>query len=136
MATLPTSSTGISENVQFEDQPTLTFYVDPISKKIKGTAQNFDVMQQAIEIMLSVERYKWQIYTSNFGMEFDGLIGEDPGYVASELQRRISDALSIDNRIIGIEDFEYTVDDGVLTATLTVRTVYGNVDQQVEVVMQ
>ena len=136
MATLPTSSTGISENVQFEAQPTLTFYVDPISKKIKGTAQNFDVMQQAIEIMLSVERYKWQIYTSNFGMEFDGLIGEDPGYVASELQRRISDALSIDNRIIGIEDFEYTVDDGVLTATLTVRTVYGNVDQQVEVVMQ
>lgn len=136
MATLPTSTTGISENVQFEDQPTLTFYVDPISKKIKGTAQNFDVMQQAIEIMLSVERYKWQIYTSNFGMEFDGLIGEDPGYVASELQRRISDALSIDNRIIGIEDFEYTVDDGVLTATLTVRTVYGNIDQQVEVVMQ
>ena len=62
-----------------------------------------------------------------------GLIGQDPGYVASELQRRITAALTMDDRVRGISDFTYSVKREVLTATLTVSTVYGDVQTSVEV---
>ena len=59
-------------------------------------------------------------------------LSQDPGYVASELRRRILDAFSVDHRITGIQDFHYTVEDDRLTATMTVTTVYGNTPQTVE----
>lgn len=66
-------------------------------------------------------------------MQWRGLIGEDPGFVGAELQRRIRDALMMDDRVTGIRDFQYTVEDDVLTASLTVTTVYGDVQTTTEV---
>ena len=86
-----------------------------------------------MEIILNVERFRWQIYRPYSGMQWNGLIGQDPGYVAAELQRRIQDALRMDDRVQGISDFSYTVSGNVLTASLTVNTVYGEVESSVEV---
>ena len=86
--------------------------------------------------MLSVERFFWQIFTPAFGFETSGLIGQDSGYVASELQRRIEDALSVDDRVLGVESVSYTVSEEVLTANVIVSTVYGNTQAQVEVNLQ
>ena len=52
----------------------------------------------------------WQIYGPDFGMQWQGLIGKDPGYVASELQRRVLDAFSVDSRINGISEFSHSVE--------------------------
>ena len=88
-----------------------------------------------VEIILNVERFRWQIYRPYSGMQWNGLIGQDPGYVAAELQRRIQDALRMDDRVQGISDFSYTVSGDVLTASLTVNTVYGEVESGVEVTL-
>ena len=56
------------------------------------------------------ERFRWQIYSPYSGMQWDGLIGQDPGYVASELQRRITEALKMDDRVRGIPSFTYAVE--------------------------
>lgn len=133
MATLPTGGTAISQGVTFEEQPSLTWYVDPVSRQIKGTTDGLKAVAQAVEIILNVERFYWQIYTPNFGMQWRGLIGEDPGYVAAELQRRILDAFSVDKRITGIQDFKYSVEGDTMTVSMTVTTVYGNTAQTVEV---
>lgn len=90
-------------------------------------------MRQAVEIILNIERFYWQIYSPYFGMQWDGLIGQSPGYVASEIQRRLKDAFSTDDRILGISDFTYTSDDESLSASFTVNTVYGSVDQTLEI---
>ena len=62
-----------------------------------------------------------------------GLIGKDPGYVASELQRRVLDAFSVDSRINGISEFSHSVEGDTMTVSMTVDTVYGPTAQTVEV---
>ena len=92
-------------------------------------------VRQAVEIILNVERFRLQIYRPYSGMEWDGLIGQDPGYVGAELQRRVIDALTVDDRVTGISNYEYTVDGNSLHATFTVNTVYGSFDESQEVTL-
>ena len=118
---------------RFEQQPGLTWNIDRDTMRIRGTADGLQAVRQAVEIVLNVERFRWQIYRPWSGMQWNGLIGRDPGYVASELQRRIREALMMDDRVMGISGFSYTVAGNVLTASLTVRTVYGDTQTSVEV---
>lgn len=130
MAVLPT---GNLPDVTFQQQPDLTWGIDKTTNRIRGTVTGWEAVRQAVEIILNVERFRWQIYRPYSGMQWNGLIGQDPGYVAAELQRRIQDALRMDDRVQGISDFSYTVSGNVLTASLTVNTVYGEVESSVEV---
>lgn len=133
--TLPSGTINISQGIPVQSQPTLTWLVDPDGTSIAGTAEGAAVMQQAIEIILNVQRFRWQIYTANFGMDYRGLIGSSPGVAASNLLRRLQEAFSVDDRIMGIKNFTYTVDGDVMTASFTVQTVYGNINETAEVVL-
>ena len=130
---LPQNTIDITNGVTFVQQPSLTWYINKSSNQIQGEVDGLEAVKQAVEIILNVDRFWWQIYSPNSGMEWDGLIGLDPGYVASELQRRILDALSVDDRVRGISDFSYSVSGNVLNATFTVDTVYGETQTTVEV---
>lgn len=135
MAVLPESNIDLSSGVVFEDQPSLTWYVDPTSKQISGKADGLNAVRQAVEIILCVERFRWQIYGPYFGMQWNGLIGNDAGYVSAELQRRILDAFSTDNRILGLEQFSYSVSGNTLVVSMLVTTVFGSFQQTVEVML-
>lgn len=133
MATLPESNVNLTNGVIFQLSPTKTFYIDPYTHRVSGMCDGYTAVKQTIEIILNIERFRWQIYSPYFGMQWVGLIGLSPGFVASDLQRRIIDAFSVDERITGIEDFSYTVDGDIMTAKLTVNTVYGDVQETMEV---
>ncbi len=132
MPTLPQGG-SLPPIVSVESMPSLTWYINKDTNRIQGTVDNYDAVVQAVQVILNVERFRWQIYSPYSGMQWRGLIGEDPGYVAAELQRRIRDALMMDDRITGIKDFKYSIADDVLTASLTVTTVYGDVQTTTEV---
>ena len=133
MPTLPTASLDLSAGASFVSQPSRTWYINKETNRIQGECDGWQSVRQAVEIILNVERFRWQIYSPYSGMQWDGLIGQDPGYVASELQRRITDALLMDDRVRGISDFSYTVEGNTLRASLTVNTVYGDTQTSVEV---
>lgn len=133
MAVLPQSSVNLTNGVEFVQQPSKTWYIDKTSNRISGTVDGLAAVTQAVDIILNVERFRWQIYKPYSGMQWDGLLGQDPGYVASELQRRITAALTMDDRIRGISDFSYTASGNVLSASFTVNTVYGDTQTTVEV---
>ncbi len=133
MPTLPTSSIDISAGVTFQQQPSRTWYINKETNRIQGECDGWQSVRQAVEIILHVERFRWQIYRPYSGMQWDGLIGQDPGYVASELQRRITAALAMDDRVRGISNFKYTVTGDQLSASLTVNTVFGEYETSVEV---
>jgi hypothetical protein len=132
MPTLPQGG-SLPPIVSVESMPSLTWYINKDTNRIQGTVDNYDAVVQAVQVILNVERFRWQIYSPYSGMQWRGLIGEDPGYVAAELQRRIRDALMMDDRVTGIKDFKYSIADDVLTASLTVTTVYGDVQTTTEV---
>lgn len=133
MAVLPVSSANISGGVTFENQPSLSWLINKETNRIEGTVGGLQAVRQAAEIILNVERYRWQIYRPYSGMEWAGLIGQDSGYVGAELQRRLVDALTVDDRITGISDYKYTVDGQKLRATFRVDTVYGSYEAEQEV---
>ena len=133
MPTLPTASLDLSAGVSFVSQPSRTWYINKETGRIQGECDGWQSVRQAVEIILNVERFRWQIYSPYSGMQWNGLIGQDPGYVASELQRRIREALMMDDRVRGISNFSYTVEGDVLRASLTVNTVYGDTQTSVEV---
>lgn len=133
MATLPVDGLDVSQGVIWAQEPDLTFGVDPKTHRITGLIDGFLAVKQTVEIIFSVERFFWQIYSPNFGMQWQGLLGENPAYVAMDLQRRAKDAISADSRLLGIRDFAYLVEGDVLTASFTVQTVHGDVPQQVAV---
>lgn len=136
MATLPQFDIDLSKGVVFRDQPSLTWIADPVTHRLRGRGDNYEAVRQAVEVIVNVERFHWQIYSPNFGTDFTGLLGNEPGFVASELQRRLSDAFLPDSRILGISDFAYEFENGVLTAAVTVNTVFGSVKASVEVSLE
>lgn len=136
MAVLPQAgAVDLSNGVTFIQQPSLTWYINKETNRIQGETDNLQAVQQAVEVILNVERFRWQIYSPNSGMQWDGLLGQNPGYVASEVQRRIKDALSVDERVLGISNFEYTMNGDAMTCSLTVNTVYGQAKTTVEVML-
>lgn len=130
---LPRSDIDLRGGVIFQDQPTLTWIADPVTRRIRGRGDGWEAIRQAVEIIVSVERFKWQIYTPNFGTDYDGLLGTEPGYAASELQRRLEDAFLPDSRILGMKDFTWSFSGVSLSASFTVRTVFGDVESGLEV---
>lgn len=130
---LPASDIDFSQGVVFQDQPSLTWIADPVTHRIRGRGDGWEAVRQAVEIIVSVERFKWQIYTPNFGTDYDGLLGTEPGYAASELQRRLEDAFLPDNRILGIKDFSWTFSGVSLTVSFTALTVFGDVPGGMEI---
>ena len=132
MPTLP-QGLDITAGLTYEQQPSRTWNINKATNRIQGETDGQAAVRQAVEIILNVERFRWQIYRPYSGMQWDGLIGQDPGYVASELQRRITEALLMDDRVRGISDFTYSVSGNTLNASLTVNTVYGEIETGVEV---
>ncbi len=121
------------QGVVFQDQPSLTWIADPVTHRIRGRGDGWEAVRQAVEIIFFFDRLSWQIYTPNFGTDYDGLLGTEPGYAASELQRRLKDAFLLDSRILGIKDFRWTFSGVSLTASFTVPTVFGDVPAGMEV---
>lgn len=132
----PIENLNLETEIEFAEQPTYTWRIDAISKQIRGFFDGQDAMRQAIEIMLSVERFKFSIHSGNFGIELDNLLGNQYGYVSSELKRRIEDAISVDTRILGVVDYTIvSVENGALTVHVEIETVYGVIPVDTEVVI-
>jgi hypothetical protein len=55
-------------------------------------------------------------------------------YVCPEIERRVKDALLQDDRITGVDNFEFdTSTKGVVSVTFTVHTFFGDVNEEMVV---
>ena len=101
--------------------------------RIQGYIDDMDAVIQAIYLILSTERYQYVIYSWDYGVELVDLFGKPMPYVIAELPRRITDALTQDNRIDDVVDFEFEKNGNKLHTTFTVVTNIGNVSSELEV---
>lgn len=122
MGTLP-NSVNFDTDIQYVSQPCLTWIID--GDHISGQDDGLDAMRQAVEHILLTERYAFQIYTSDYGTETEDLIGEERDYVESELVRRVTEALTADDRVTGISDISFTFEGDTLYMSFSVETVIG-----------
>ena len=117
-------------NIVFGTYPNYTFLKDPQSGRLfPASDEDTDaIMRQAIEIIVNVERYKFIIYKNYYGMEWRGLIGHSLGIVMSEVQRRLTEAIKIDDRVVRVYGFKFTHNrqDEALLIEFFVETLYSN----------
>ena len=99
-------------------------------EKIVGSIDELEAIAQACYKILNTERYKYVIYSWNYGVELQDLFGKPIPYVYSELPRRIKEALTQDDRINSVEDFELSYDKGNVLAKFTVKTNLGNIEME------
>lgn len=101
--------------------------------RISGYTDDIDALMQTIYLILSTERYQYIIYSWDYGIELLDLIGKPMPYVMAELPRRIKDALTQDERIDDVTDFEFEVMGKKLHTTFVVVSNLGNITTDLEV---
>lgn len=111
----------------------LTSEVESTNDRIIGFVDDLEAVMQAVYLILSTERYESIIYSWDYGIELVDLIGKPMHYVVSELPRRITDALTQDNRITNVTDFQFMQSGKKLHTTFTVVSNIGNISTELEV---
>lgn len=125
---IPSTSAFFEQNFELDEQPTLTYQMNLNRKSIQGYTDELEAMKQAIFKILSTERYQYIMYSGNYGIELLDLYGEPITYVCPELERRITEALTWDERIESVDDFEFdTTKKGEILVTFIAHTIYGDV---------
>lgn len=139
MALVPDTSLDIGGAVvevqTAEKWPSKTYVMDIDGERITGTTTDeLTAVKQAIYKILNTERYRYPIYSWNYGVELADLFGKPIAYVLPEIPRRIKEALVADDRIIDATAFELSHDKrGNVLAKFKVITIFGNFDAGKEV---
>ena len=97
----------LTEEITETKYPNRTYKIEIEADRINGYTDEVDALKQAIYLILSVERYQHIIYSWDYGVELLELFGKPMTYVIAELPRRIKEALTQDNRIDDVTDFEF-----------------------------
>lgn len=128
---IPSINNILTTDLEVSTQPSHTYRMYPDDKYINGTCDNLEAVKQAVYKILNSERYKYIIYSRNYGVEFSDFVGQPTSYVCSELQRRITEALIQDDRIESVSDFEFdTSKRHELVCTFTVHTIFGDISEE------
>lgn len=122
-----TDNDGILMTFAEESQPSKTYLLNQQKEVIRGTIDDMKALEQTIDLILSIERYEYIIYSWNYGVETKDLIGEDYLYVCSELKRRIEEALVQDDRINSVDSFLFEENKNKVNVTFTVHSIFGDI---------
>lgn len=97
-------------------------------EKIQGRIKELKSIEQFVYKVLSTEQYEYPIYSFNYGIRLDDLLGKNSTYVKIELKRRIRECLLKDSRIKAVEDFEFRIEGEILYCKFKVYSIFGTLN--------
>lgn len=119
---------GFLPDFEIEEQPSRTYKMHLLNEVINGYDDEIAAVKQAIYKILNTERYQYIIYSRNYGVELEDLFGEPITFVCPELERRIEEALTQDERINSVDGFSFdTSKKRVVMVTFTAHTIFGDI---------
>lgn len=132
---IPQNGDDLRQDFVFTTLPSRTLKMDHDWKTITGTIDQIQAVEQAVFLILTTERYQWLIFSWDYGVELQNLIGKDPEYCIPEIERRIREALLQDDRITAVQDFQFEINKKQVLTTFTVVSIFGeiNVEKVVEI---
>ncbi len=117
-----------------QEQTTRTYRIDTEAGRVSGYTDGLSAMEQAVLLILNTQRFRHGIYSWGYGSEVHRVMGEDFQLAKSEVRRYITEALTQDERITGVEDFAFAEKGrNTLSVSFTVRTIFGDISEQTEV---
>lgn len=118
-----------------ETKPSKTYQMNLERAQVNGIADGTAAVQQAVYKILNTQRYQFLIYSWNYGMELQDLAGQPTSYVTAELERRITEALTQDDRIVSVDAFSFAKDHQALLCQFTVHSIFGDIPIEQEVTL-
>ena len=106
------------------------------AKRFSGMIDEEDsesAIRQVVSCILNTQRYNDEAFSSDYGFEYQDLIGQDKDYVCAVLPSRIKEALTMDDRIEDVTDFDISVKKKNVFAKFTVVTADEDLEIETEV---
>ena len=128
---IPKSSINIELSPEESIETSRTYKIS--GNKIQGFTDELEALQQAIYKVLNTERYEYPIYSFNYGIELENLLGKDQVYIQIELKRRIRECLLQDDRITEVDNFRFEVAGDSIKCTFDVHSIFGSLTASREV---
>lgn len=98
---------GLLADLVIEEQTSKTFAMNYEKENVTGYCDRLKAVQQAIFLILNIERYSCPIVSWNYGVELASLFGKPVTYCVPEIERRITEALMNDDRILKVYNFTF-----------------------------
>ena len=131
---IPSGNAILTTELKVVAQPSKQHRMDLDKNRILGTCDSLEAVKQSIYKILNTERYAHVIYSWNHGIELNDLFGQSPMYVCPEIERRVKEALLQDDRITGVDNFEFDISKkGVVSVTFTIHTRFGDLNEEMAV---
>lgn len=116
--------------IEIKDEPSESYRMDTDLSIISGSVDELAAVRQAVYKILNTERYLYPVYSWDYGVELCDLLGEPADYVCAELERRIAEALTQDDRIESVDKFEFDLSGkNTVRASFSVHSIYGSFDE-------
>lgn len=110
------------------EKPSKTFAIGS-----PGYIDQIEAVKQTVLIILDVARFDNPVVSWNFGNELNKLLGQPMDLAITETERYLREALTQDDRINDVVDFEFTKQGCKLLASYRVVTIYGDFTNETEV---
>ncbi len=126
---IPSANGFLDMDLEIAEMPVRTYKMHLDRNYISGFCIDKEALRQAIYKILNTERYQYIIYSWNYGVELQDLIGEPVSYVCPEIERRVTEALLQDTRILSCSSFSFdTSEHGIVKVSFIVHTIYGEME--------
>lgn len=128
---IPKINELLSTTLELETQPSKNFKMYFAQEVVSGTITDLNAMEQVIYKILNTERYQYLIYSWNYGIELNDLLGEPVSYVCPEIERKVTEALVQDDRILSVDSFVFDITEKrKVHVTFIVHTIFGDVNAE------
>ena len=131
---IPSTNTALTTELKVVTLPSKQHKLVLDADRILGVCDGLEAVKQSVYKVLNTERYAYVIYSWDYGIELKNLYGKSPMYACPEIERMVKEALSQDDRITSIDDFEFDISKkGVVSVSFTVRTIFGDLNEEMVV---
>jgi len=103
---IPAGSTLANAPIREVRRPSRTWKLDLEARRVTGTIDGLEAVKQAVFKLLQTARYRFEIYSFQYGHELERLIGTSPVFLQSEVSRFLQETLLQDERILGVEQLQ------------------------------
>lgn len=116
-----------------ERQPSRTYRLDLVNKRVVGKIDTVEAMKQAILKILLTERYAYLVYNWFYGIGLEKYIGLGYNFLAADIETELKESLKYDDRILNVD--EVTVSRGekldAVVISFKVQTIFGVIEDRV-----
>lgn len=118
------------------EYPTETYKINFQTNQIEGKISGIEALKQYFLLAINTQRFSNAAFTSNFGMDWNDLIGLPDDYIISEVLTRVQDMILADKRFLSVDYYDtmpFEINGNNIIINLVVKTEEGDFDASVSV---